>query len=317
MISIIQHIEYLMMRNDCVVVPGWGALVAHHMPATAIGSSINRPSRLIGFNPSITHNDALLATSLSRRHGIDYDSACRIIDDNVTIMKRQIASGSEVPFGRLGIFSIDENGKTRFEPTVHNEVGDEFFGLSNVEFETLAQVNAPNAILSKPIFTRKGIKVAASVAALIGMGILLSTPIIVDKSTQTASLTITELKTKPSAVVVKPANKATSADKQIVVIDDKKTNDVADDIADKKESLFNEGMPCDPDGAYLLVINSCKKPKQASALIKQYANNGIKAISVPRSKFIHIVVARSNSKKQLSNAKKLLPEKYRKAWVCM
>ena len=72
MISIVQHIEYLMMYNDCVVVPGWGALIANYAPSQLQGDTMLKPRRSIGFNPSITHNDGLLATSIARRHGISY-----------------------------------------------------------------------------------------------------------------------------------------------------------------------------------------------------------------------------------------------------
>ena len=30
MISMIEHIEYLMLSHDCVVVPGFGAFIAQH-----------------------------------------------------------------------------------------------------------------------------------------------------------------------------------------------------------------------------------------------------------------------------------------------
>ena len=104
------------MQGDCVVVPGWGALVASHVPSTSTQSSINRPSRLIAFNPSIAHNDGLLAMSVARRHNISYDEACKVIADNVTVFRRQLATGSEVPFGRLGFFKNDDNSKLIFTP---------------------------------------------------------------------------------------------------------------------------------------------------------------------------------------------------------
>lgn len=81
-------------------------------------------------------------------------------------------------------------------------------------------------------------------------------------------------------------------------------------------AAFNEGMPSDENGTYFLVINSCKKEHQAQALVKQYAKKGIKAKTIARSGFHHVVVAQSSNQQELIKAKKLLPEKYRKAWVC-
>lgn len=312
MISLIPHIEYLMMRNDCVVVPGWGALVANHAPAQLNESHIGKPSRLIGFNSSITHNDGLLASSLTRRHSISYDKACELIATNVAAFGRQLSGGTEVAFGRLGFFKLDENGKMQFVPAMQPNACDEFFGLQQFDFNTLAQVeeSAHVASVSRSVFSRHGIKVAASIAALIGLGVILSTPVLINRQSQNASMNIATVKTKPNVVTVKPVSKTTASDNQITVINaDEQQSSL------KESPVFNDGMPCDEDGSFLLVINSCKKQHQAQELVKQYATKGIKAKPVQRGKYYHLVVAQSNNKQELINAKKQLPAKYRKAWV--
>lgn len=299
------------MSNDCVVVPGWGALVANHAPAQLNESHIGKPSLLIGFNSSITHNDGLLASSLTRRHGISYDKACELIATNVAAFGRQLSGGTEVAFGHLGFFKLDENGKMQFVPAMQPNACDEFFGLQQFDFNTLAQVNetANIANVSQSVFSRRGLKVAASIAALIGLGVILSTPVLINRQSQNASLNIATVKTKPNVVTVKPVSKTTASDNKITVID----ND--DQPAIKEPSVFNDGMPCDEDGTYLLIVNSCKKQHQAQELVKQYASKGLKAKPVQRGKYYHLVVAQSNNKQELINAKKQLPAKYRKAWV--
>lgn len=302
-----------MMRYDCVVIPGWGALVASNIPAQLSQEHIIRPKRLLCFNSSITHNDALLATSLARRHNISYDEACKLIADNVIAFKHQLSVGTEVTFGHLGFFKVDDNNKLIFIPTFKDKAHDDLFGLRDFEFPVLSKDNdklLPETV-SRNIFSRRGFKAAASIAALVAIGALLSTPVIVDKSSHNASLNIASVKTKPTAITVKPVAKTTSADTKISVIDipSDKTNSTT-------ESAFNEGMPSDENGTYFLVINSCKKEHQAQALIKQYAKKGIKAKTIARSGFHHVVVAQSSNQQELIKAKKLLPEKYRKAWVC-
>ncbi len=310
MISLTQHIEYLVMRGDCVVVPGWGALVASYEPASITQSRINRPSRLIAFNSSIAHNDGLLATSVVQRHNISYAEACKVIADNVTAFRRQLATGTEVPFGKLGFFKNDDHNKLLFTPTFQDEASDEFFGLQSFNFPILSQIsdNEQRQVASS-IFSNRGWKTAAAIAALVGIGAVLSTPVIVDKSIDTASLNIANVKLNPTAVTVKPVSQATADDNKFTVID------APSDDAPEQQA-FNEGMPCDENGAYYLVINSCKKQHQAQALIKQYASKGIKAKAIVRGNYHHLVVAQSNSQQELNDAKKRLPEKYRKAWVC-
>ena len=298
------------MQGDCVVVPGWGALVASHVPSTSTQNSINRPSRLIAFNPSIAHNDGLLAMSVARRHNISYDEACKVIADNVTVFRRQLATGSEVAFGRLGFFKNDDNSKLIFTPTLHDEASDEFFGLHNFDFPILSQTSEnEQGKVASGIFAHRGWKTAAAIAAIVGIGALLSTPVIVDKSIDTASLNIADVKTKPTAITVKPVSQATSDDNKITIVDDPSEDTPV-------QQTFNEGMPSDESGAYFLVINTCKKQHQAQALVKQYAKKGIKCKIIARGGYHHMVVAQSNNKQELIKAKKLLPEKHRKAWVC-
>lgn len=69
MFSIIEHIEYLMTRHDCVTVPGWGAFIANYSIAEydAVHEVFTRPCRTIGFNASVSHNDGLLVQSHAPR----------------------------------------------------------------------------------------------------------------------------------------------------------------------------------------------------------------------------------------------------------
>ena len=53
MIELAQHIETLLLENDCVIVPGFGGFVAHYSPATRVKEEniFLPPTRTIGFNP--------------------------------------------------------------------------------------------------------------------------------------------------------------------------------------------------------------------------------------------------------------------------
>ena len=317
MISIVQHIEYLMMYNDCMVIPGWGALIANYTSSAVSGNKFCRPARVITFNSQIKHNDGLLATSLTRRHGITYDEACQLIADSVTAFRQQLASGTEVAMGNLGYFVLNDAGKMEFVPLSHNYARDEFFGLSDFEFMSMRQATGEPLIAITPITWQERMKVAASIAAIVGVGLLLSTPIIIDKAAQTASLVPTQIKAKPTTapITIKPANKTTAADNKITVLDDNKTPKPIT-TTQEHESMFNEGMPSDTHGCYLLVINSCKKHSQAEQIAKRYEQQGIKSRVVSRKGYYHVVVAQSNNEKKLWSAKKQLPSKFKKAWVC-
>ncbi len=215
MISIIEHIEYLVMSNDCVVVPGWGAFIAQYSASSyaPISGMMWQPSRKIGFNASITHNDGLLANSIVRRHNISYDKACEIIESNISVYRQLIKEGSEIPFGRLGFFSVTAEGNVEFTPFYHETSNDAYYGLRPLSILTLEQIKAkepdsaqaeaetqePATVVDADAVATPAswrhwvsshvVKIAASIAILIGIGLLLSTPIAFrDASQQLASL---------------------------------------------------------------------------------------------------------------------------------
>lgn len=190
MFSINEHIEYLLTRNDCVAIPDWGAFIANYSPASYDGQRgvMTRPLRSIGFNASVIHNDGLLAQSIMRREDMTYDQAMRFIADSVTTFRQQLASGGEVSMGRLGYFRSNEGQQhMEFVPFGSENASDKFYGLADVDVKTVEvleqELAAPAAIVPgrRNLFSRKSAQIAASVAVLIGLGIVLSTPVIVDR----------------------------------------------------------------------------------------------------------------------------------------
>ncbi len=327
MISIIQHIEYLMIFHDCVVVPGWGALIANHSTSSASELSIKRPSRTIAFNASINHNDGLLASSLMRRHSLSYQEACNIISTNVTTFQRHLSNGDELAFGHLGYFKFNASKKIEFTPMAQDHSCDEFFGLTDISVNAITWKEPETAHIAPNIAIgwHDRMKVAASVAAIVGVGLLLSTPVIIDKSTQSASLNVMEIKAgnqdaNNQLVTVKPASMTTQADNKITLIEDQQSKAASDkaqqedETAQDSNSPYNESMPS--KGNYYLVINSCSTAQKAAAMSQQYAHHGMKTKVVSRGGYHHLAVAQSNSRQELLKVKKTLPEKYKKAWVC-
>ena len=315
-----------MMYNDCVVIPGWGALIANYASSSVESGKVARPGRLIGFNSTISHNDGMLATSLMRRHGIGYEQACSLIADNVTTFRRHLAGGNELAFGRLGYFKLGDQEKLEFVPMTQVSSCDEFFGLENVPILTLEQQRSAgnDAVVLTPVAVswRERMKVAASIAAMVAMGLLLSTPIIIDRSAQTASLNIADVKTANAPksttpqVTMKPAAQAKASDRQFVVIDDKgveKPVNVPFNQEESLESSQNEEMPS--SGNFLLVIKSCDSQKRAESKARYYSKHGVDTWIVYSGNKYNLVAAQSDSKKELRQAKKRLPSKYRSAKI--
>ena len=110
--SITRHIEYLILRHDCVIVPELGAFIAQYSPARIDEATgvIMPPSRSISFNGEVAHNDGLLAASIARASSTTFDRALASIADQVAALKSQIDNGGEFAVGRLGILRGNAEG---------------------------------------------------------------------------------------------------------------------------------------------------------------------------------------------------------------
>lgn len=307
-----------MMYNDCVVIPGWGALIANYKSSSTSDGLIEKPRRVIGFNASINHNDGTVATSLMRRHGMSYPSACNFISDSVTTFHRHLAGGTELAFGHLGYFKLGAQNLLEFVPMSHDgNSSDEFFGLADLPISSLAATDSSQATLIEPVTIswRERMKVAASIAAIVGVGLLLSTPVIIDRSTQTASLNIAEVKQSATPlVIVKPASQATAADNQFVAIDNNGNETaVARQATEHETEITDEAASA--TGTYSLVLETCHSQRKAEKLSRRYSRKGIHTMIQEHEGDYRLVVAQSSSKQELLKIKEELPAKCRNAKI--
>ena len=199
----------MILRHDCVTVPGWGAFIANYQPARVDSEfgCIFPPCRTVGFNASLTHSDGLLTSSIARGNGITYDNASALIAEEVNAMRHALESGESITFGRLGSFSLNDEGSIVFEPATATNTAPDYTGLIAVKAvdlaETLKKRNESASVYYVPV-SRNILKIVASIALLIGLGFMLSTPIIQDEANY-AGIATTMNVTKPAPVYTVPS----------------------------------------------------------------------------------------------------------------
>ena len=192
-----RHIEYLIRYNDCVIVPGWGAFIAQYQPATFNNNQLLPPSRSLIFNPSLTHDDGLLASSIVRQSAIGYDMAIKQISDEVNALRHQLDASGEVALSKIGTFTRNDEGTMLFEP-FNTSSSTSFFGLPTLTVTpilTQARIEAnetskegKNDTIYVPI-RRSWTRIAASIVVMLGLGFTLSTPIVNDNANQASVIT--------------------------------------------------------------------------------------------------------------------------------
>ena len=136
MISVLDHIEYLSYKHDCVIVPGFGAFISQYSSTNEKGiiSSLNRN---ITFNASIDYNDGLLINSLMRRERISSEFAKNLIAEYVCCIRTQLKHEGEIPLGRLGYFKYINDNAIEFNPFITKKSNSEYYGLSRITLKPL------------------------------------------------------------------------------------------------------------------------------------------------------------------------------------
>lgn len=132
------------MSNDCVIVPGFGGFMAHHIEAYY--DEENRlfypPQRTLGFNQQLTMNDSLLAQSIVEECDMSYPEAINAIEEKVAEMKQTLETNGRLTFNGLGTIGIGENGKYDFTPCKTGILTPTLFALDSFEIKSLKEEKA-------------------------------------------------------------------------------------------------------------------------------------------------------------------------------
>lgn len=205
--TIAAHLEYLLRKHDCVVLPGLGALLCNYVPAhfdDAAGGVLNPPGRVLAFNELLSDSDGLLAASIARKEGISYEAGVRRMNEEVEMLRRQLDDCGEFQLGRLGRF-CRRDGRLVFVADSLPSVNGFFYGLKPVAPVPLAVKDARpvagNVITggdAAPVAQReaesRGFRsayatgIVASLAVLVTIAMFLMPHIKIDKSVQMASI---------------------------------------------------------------------------------------------------------------------------------
>ena len=112
------HIEYLLLRHDCVVVPGFGAFInVYHSALEDSQTHTFQPMTTeVRFNSALKHNDGMLATSSARRERVSYAEGREMVRVAVSDLQDTLALEGEVSIGRIGRIRTDKSGNLTFHP---------------------------------------------------------------------------------------------------------------------------------------------------------------------------------------------------------
>ncbi len=134
MFNIDRHIEILLLKHDCVIVPGFGGFVAHHVSAQfdKADRTMLPPKTTVGFNQQLTMNDSLLVQSYIETYDYSYPEALRVVTDEVAQLRSMIEEYGHFDISSVGRLSLNKDGNYEFEPVPAGILSPKLYGLSGI-----------------------------------------------------------------------------------------------------------------------------------------------------------------------------------------
>lgn len=200
MINLAQHIELMLLDNDCVIVPRLGGFVAHYSSAlyNEDENTVIPPYRSLGFNAKLKMNDGILAESYMSSYGLTFAEATRKIDKEVDELLYTLHDEGKFDLVNIGELRYNIHGVYEFTPYDNKLVSPDIYGLDTLSIKRLSAIAvkpAEEKVEVKPEesvteeeeeqeerpfmvrFGRTFVRSAAAVAAVIVLLFIYSTPI--------------------------------------------------------------------------------------------------------------------------------------------
>lgn len=319
--SITRHIEHLILRYDCVIVPTLGAFIAQYLPARIDEEAgvIIPPSRELSFNSQVAHNDGLLAASIARATGNTFETALSTIESQVAALKSQTGNGGEFAIGRLGILKQNQEGNLEFEPFKSTAISPRLIGLPSFSLSPYeVSANTEGEIIPAQSRFRRicntTLRAAASVALLIGLGVMLSTPVI-EHNSEMASLgkSISFRQAEPEEIIIPNPNLVLSFSN---VNPEDATAVLPTEIADDIDTTQKKPAPAMVnDATYYLIIASLPTKEKAEEYIASHPDSSLDILASENRYRVYSASGATYKEMQSILSSDAMSAKYPDAWI--
>nr|WP_297919207.1 SPOR domain-containing protein [uncultured Allomuricauda sp.] len=112
------YITSLLYDYNCVVVPGFGAFLAH-TDSAAIDSSAHRlfpPQKSISFNAQLKENDGLLVSHIAKQKNLGYENLLDEVQSAGELWRQRLSQGEKIDLHGIGKLWQNEAARIQFQP---------------------------------------------------------------------------------------------------------------------------------------------------------------------------------------------------------
>lgn len=138
-LNLSNFIYSLLLENETVIIPGFGAFVSTYKPAEILENEIKPPSKEVTFTQKIRNNDGMLAEIIARKAKISQSYAMKRIEKARENMLYVLDKGETVIVENIGTLVYNENNEIQFTPFQDENLLLDSFGLESISTEDLVR----------------------------------------------------------------------------------------------------------------------------------------------------------------------------------
>ena len=147
-----RHIEILLLNNECVVVPGLGGFISHHIEAQydIEAGAMYPPTRSVSFNSQLQSNDSTLVSSYVDAYDISFPEAQRRVDNDVEEIRQELAVCGSYIFHGIGELKLTSDGRYEFMPCEAGLLTPSLYAFPAVAVEVIEALDKRELVADAP-----------------------------------------------------------------------------------------------------------------------------------------------------------------------
>jgi len=132
LMGIEHYLSELLYRYNCVVIPGFGALLTQKKSAVLhkASNTFYPPTKLVSFNKQLTSNDGLLVSYMAHAEKKGYEAMLSSVNETVADWNTLLKNGKKLQLPNIGELWNNNDGKLQFQPSEKVNYLSSSFGLA-------------------------------------------------------------------------------------------------------------------------------------------------------------------------------------------
>lgn len=131
--QITTYINDLLYRYECVIIPGFGALLTQYQSAKIDNENhtFYPPAKTLSFNRQLQTNDGLLANYIASVENCSYESSLQKLRNYTGKLSLKLSEKEIVSLSNIGDFHLNEENSVQFTPSSKQNFSTNSFGLAS------------------------------------------------------------------------------------------------------------------------------------------------------------------------------------------